>query len=164
MPGRSVPGHLLPCASCRKDAIMENTAISSIIDLTGISTYGELKTLLPGTGTGRVPGIRQLRKNAECVLCRETGCGCIEIFRNGYFIYTEFNRETVLEFTAQHYFFLCLRNIAPYPQGRGDMKACKPKARQAKNCFSHKFPKTNDRRTSFSRDQTSCHTVYPGYH
>ena len=36
-----------------------------IIDLSGITTFGELKKALPSTGTCRVPGINQLRKKAN---------------------------------------------------------------------------------------------------
>ena len=68
---------------------MKNTNFNTVI------TYGELKELLPSTGTGRVPGRQQLRRNAEAVVSRKTSSGRIEIFDNGFFIFTELDRETV---------------------------------------------------------------------
>ena len=68
---------------------MKNTSFNTVI------TYGELKELLPSTGTGRVPGRQQLRRNAEAVVSRKTSSGRIEIFDNGFFIFTELDRETV---------------------------------------------------------------------
>ena len=72
-----------------------NTSSSSIIDLSGITTYGELKNALPSTGHGRVPGFNQLRGRAVCLLSKETASGTIEIFDNGFYIFRECKRETV---------------------------------------------------------------------
>lgn len=72
-----------------------NGGNNTIIDLSGISTYGDLKKLLPSTGTCRVPGINQLRKRANILLRKETESGVIEIFDNGFFIFEECGRPTV---------------------------------------------------------------------
>ena len=72
-----------------------NNTISTIIDLSGITTLGELKNALPSTGNGRVPGINQLRKKANMLLRRETGSGIIEIYDNGFFTFEECGRPTV---------------------------------------------------------------------
>lgn len=55
-----------------------------------VSTYGELKALLPGTGTGRVPGLKKLKEAASIVLRSKTDCGgIIEVYDNGYYTYME---------------------------------------------------------------------------
>lgn len=74
---------------------INRTSSASTIDLSNISTYGELKALLPSTGTGRVPGINQLRKKAMCLLSKKTASGTVEIFDNGFYIFRECERETV---------------------------------------------------------------------
>ena len=68
---------------------------TTIIDLSGITTFGELKNALPSTGNGRVPGINQLRKKANLLLRRETESGVIEIYDNGFFTFEECGRPTV---------------------------------------------------------------------
>ena len=68
---------------------------NTIIDLSGITTFGELKKVLPSTGTCRVPGINQLRKKANVLLRRETDSGIIEIYDNGFFTFEECGRPTV---------------------------------------------------------------------
>jgi RNA polymerase sigma factor (sigma-70 family) len=65
------------------------------IDLSAITTYGELKKALPTTGLIRVPGINQLRRRATLLLRRETGSGSIEIYDNGFFVFEECGRQTV---------------------------------------------------------------------
>ena len=72
-----------------------NGGNNTIIDLSGITTYGELKNALPSTGTCRVPGINQLRKRANMLLHRETESGIIEIYDNGFFTFEECGRPTV---------------------------------------------------------------------
>ena len=75
-----------------------NTSNSTTVDLTNLtnlSTYGELKALLPSTGTNRVPGINQLRKKAVRLLIKETASGTIEFFDNGFFIFMECDNWTV---------------------------------------------------------------------
>ena len=72
-----------------------NGGNNTIIDLSGITTYGELKNALPSTGERRVPGINQLRKKAEMVLRKETASGIIEIYSNGFFIFEECGCPTV---------------------------------------------------------------------
>lgn len=72
-----------------------NGGNNAIIDLSGITTYGELKNALPSTGTCRVPGINQLRKRANMLLHRETESGIIEIYDNGFFTFEECGRPTV---------------------------------------------------------------------
>jgi RNA polymerase sigma factor (sigma-70 family) len=76
-----------------------NTSIEIIatvsIDINSITTYGELKQVLPSTGTGRVPGINQLRGKAALILRRETESGVIEIYDNGFFIFEECGHPTV---------------------------------------------------------------------
>ena len=72
-----------------------NGGNNTIIDLSGITTYGELKNALPSTGTRRVPGINQLRKRANLLLRRETESGIIEIYDNGFFAFEECGRPTV---------------------------------------------------------------------
>ena len=62
---------------------------NTIIDLSGITTFGELKNALPSTGDGRVPGINQLRRKASVVLRKESGSGIIEIYDNGFYTYEE---------------------------------------------------------------------------
>ena len=74
---------------------INNTSSSSTIDLSGFTTYGELKNALPSTGHGRVPGFNQLRARAVCLLSKETASGTIEIFDNGFYIFRECKRETV---------------------------------------------------------------------
>ena len=53
------------------------------------TTYGELKSLLPSTGTGRVPGINKLRDTAVIVLRAKTESGIVEVYDNGFYTYTE---------------------------------------------------------------------------
>lgn len=72
-----------------------NVSTSTTIDISSITTYGELKALLPSTGTSRVPGINQLRKKTVCLLTKETASGTIEIFDNGFFIFMECGNWTV---------------------------------------------------------------------
>ena len=67
----------------------------STIDFSTITTYGELKKVLPSTGTSRVPGINQLRKKAVLLLHRETESGIIEIYDNGFFSFEECGSLTV---------------------------------------------------------------------
>ena len=74
---------------------INNTSSPSYIDLSGITTYGELKNVLPSTGHSRVPGINQLRDKAVCLLRRDTGSSVIEIYDNGFYIFMECERETV---------------------------------------------------------------------
>lgn len=59
------------------------------INLNNINTYGDLKKALPSTGTGKVPGINQLKQKASVLLRRETGSGIIEIYDNGFFTFEE---------------------------------------------------------------------------
>ena len=68
---------------------------TNTIDLSAITTYGELKKALPTTGLIRVPGINQLRRQATPLLRRETGSGSIEIYDNGFFVFEECGRQTV---------------------------------------------------------------------
>jgi len=68
---------------------------NTVIDLSGITTFGDLKNALPSTGNGRVPGINQLRKKANLLLRRETESGVIEIYDNGFFTFEECGRPTV---------------------------------------------------------------------
>ena len=68
---------------------------SVTINLSDITTYGELKNALPSTGTGRVPGINQLRKKANVLLRRESESGIIEIYDNGFFTFEEGEKLTV---------------------------------------------------------------------
>lgn len=72
-----------------------NGGNNTIINLSGITTYGELKNALPSTGTCRVPGINQLRKRANLLLRRETESGVIEIYDNGFFTFEECGHPTV---------------------------------------------------------------------
>ena len=74
---------------------INNTSSSSTIDLSEITTYGELKNALPSTGHGRVPGINQLRDTAVCLLRRDTGSCVIEIYDNGFFTFEECEMLTV---------------------------------------------------------------------
>lgn len=59
------------------------------------TTYGELKSLLPNTGTGRVPGINKLRDTAVIVLRAKTESGVVEVYDNGFYTYTENEHITV---------------------------------------------------------------------
>ena len=72
-----------------------NPSTDIVIDLSKITTYGELKKALPTTGLIRVPGINQLRRRATLLLRRETGSGTIEIYDNGFFVFDECGRQTV---------------------------------------------------------------------
>ena len=63
--------------------------------VTKSTTFGELKRLLPGTGTGRVPGIKKLRETAVVVLQCKTNSGNIEVFDNGFYIFAESGNVTV---------------------------------------------------------------------
>lgn len=74
---------------------INSASITPAIDLSNLSTYGELKALLPSTGIGRVPGTNQLRKKAVCLLSKKTDSGVIEIYDNGFYIFEECERETV---------------------------------------------------------------------
>ena len=65
------------------------------IEISGLVTYGELKNALPATGAGKVPGVRQLPRNAGLLLRRKTESGIIEIYDNGFFVYEECGRQTV---------------------------------------------------------------------
>ena len=71
------------------------TTNSTTIDLSGITTFGELKNALPSTGTTRVPGVKQLKKKASVLLRKVTETGSIEIYDNGFFTYEEFEKVTV---------------------------------------------------------------------
>ena len=64
-------------------------------DPNSITTYGELKDILPPTGASRVPGINQLHKCAKMMLHKETASGIIEIYDNGFFTYEECGHLTV---------------------------------------------------------------------
>ena len=59
------------------------------------TTYGELKSLLPSTGTGRVPGINKLRDTAVIVLRAKTESGVVEVYDNGFYTYMENEHITV---------------------------------------------------------------------
>ena len=78
-----------------KNQIKDSGATTATIDLGTISTFGELKNALPSTGTGRVPGIKQLCKKAAVILRKETGSGIIELYDNGFFTFEEFGHTTV---------------------------------------------------------------------
>lgn len=72
-----------------------NNTSNTTIDLSRITTFGELKNALPSTGTTRVPGVKQLKKKAAVLLRKVTETGNIEIYDNGFFTYEEFERVTV---------------------------------------------------------------------
>lgn len=59
------------------------------------TTFGELKRMLPGTGTRRVPGITKLRETATVVLRAATQCGVVEVYDNGFYTYMENEHITV---------------------------------------------------------------------
>ncbi len=63
--------------------------------VTQSTTFGELKRLLPSTGTGRVPGITKLRETAVVVLHTRTESGVLEVFDNGFYTYMENGHTTV---------------------------------------------------------------------
>lgn len=64
-------------------------------DVYQVTTFGELKQLLPSTGTGRVPGITKLRETAVVVLHARTESGVLEVFDNGFYTYMENGHATV---------------------------------------------------------------------
>ncbi len=64
-------------------------------DVYQVTTFGELKRLLPSTGTGRVPGITKLRETAVVVLHARTESGVLEVFDNGFYTYMENGHATV---------------------------------------------------------------------
>ena len=64
-------------------------------DVYQVTTFGELKQLLPSTGTGRVPGINKLRDTAVIVLRAKTESGIVEVYDNGFYTYTENEHITV---------------------------------------------------------------------
>ena len=64
-------------------------------DVYQVTTFGELKLLLPSTGTGRVPGITKLRETAVVVLHARTESGVLEVFDNGFYTYMENGHATV---------------------------------------------------------------------
>ena len=64
-------------------------------DVYQVTTFGELKQLLPSTGTGRVPGITKLRETAVVVLHAQTESGVLEVFDNGFYTYMENGHATV---------------------------------------------------------------------
>lgn len=72
-----------------------NNTTSATIDLSGITTFGELKQALPSTGATRVPGVKLLKKKASVLLRKVTETGSIEIYDNGFFTYEEFEKVTV---------------------------------------------------------------------
>lgn len=72
-----------------------NGSNNTIIDLSGITTFGELKKALPSAGNHRVPGINQLRKKAALLLRKETASGVIELYDNGFFVFDECGHPTV---------------------------------------------------------------------
>lgn len=59
------------------------------------TTFGELKRLLPSTGTGRVPGINKLKETAAVVLHAKTESGIVEVYDNGFYTYKEDGHITV---------------------------------------------------------------------
>lgn len=60
-----------------------------------VKTYGDLRSLLPETRKGKMPGIKQLRENAAVVLSAKTDSGLLDVYDNGYFTYTENDYTTV---------------------------------------------------------------------
>ncbi len=78
-----------------KNSIEISVSTNVTINLSTITTYGELKKALPATGTGRVPGIKQLEEKAKVLLHKNTGSGVIEIYDNGFFTYGECGNLTV---------------------------------------------------------------------
>lgn len=76
--------------------IAENfTPAKAFSHITQSTTFGELKRLLPGTGTGRVPGINKLRETAVAVLHAKTESGIVEVYDNGFYTYKEDGHTTV---------------------------------------------------------------------
>ena len=71
------------------------TPAKAFSHITQSTTFGELKRLLPSTGTGRVLGITQLRENAVVVLHAKTESGVIEVYDNGFYTYMENGHITV---------------------------------------------------------------------
>ncbi|MBR4656020.1 MAG: hypothetical protein IKO68_05520 [Oscillospiraceae bacterium] len=76
---------------------MFNSEVSQSTNATygRVSTFGELRHLLPSTGKKPVPGIKQLKAIATVVLQAKTDCGFIRIYDNGFYTYTENDRSTV---------------------------------------------------------------------
>ena len=60
-----------------------------------IQTLGELKAVLPETGSAKAPGIQQLRATSIPILQENTDCGTIEVYDNGFYLYIEGKRFTV---------------------------------------------------------------------
>ena len=71
------------------------TPAKAFSHITQSTTFGELKRLLPSTGTGRVPGINKLRETATVVLHARTESGVLEVFDNGFYTYMENEQATV---------------------------------------------------------------------
>lgn len=60
-----------------------------------VTTFGQLKSLLPSTGSRTVPGIEQLKSMASVVLQAKTESGLIKVYDNGFYTYTEHGWSTV---------------------------------------------------------------------
>lgn len=60
-----------------------------------VTTFGELRRLLPCTGIRKVPGIEQLNATATVVLQSKTDSGLIKVYDNGFYTYTENGHSTV---------------------------------------------------------------------
>lgn len=59
------------------------------------TTFGELRKLLPSTGTARVPGINRLKENAAVIIRAKTETGFVEVYDNGFYTYKEDGHITV---------------------------------------------------------------------
>lgn len=72
-----------------------NTSAQIRAQFAQVKTYGELRSLLPETGKGKVPSIKKLSETASVVLSAKTDCGYLEVYDNGFFSYTEDGYTTV---------------------------------------------------------------------
>ena len=71
------------------------TSEKAFAHVTPSTTFGELRELLPGTGTARVPGINKLKENAAVILRAKTETGFVEVYDNGFYTYKEDGHITV---------------------------------------------------------------------
>lgn len=79
----------------KKDCQQHIACTAAFSNINQSTTYGELKKMLPSTGTGRVPGITKLRETATVVLHAATQCGVVEVYDNGFYTYMENEHITV---------------------------------------------------------------------
>ena len=61
-----------------------------------VTTYAELRALLPATGKNQIPGINQLRSTATVILSEQVEFGILEVYDNGFYTYSDDSHTAVI--------------------------------------------------------------------